>query len=236
MALSFSGGNYWYTQEGPTALDGLSTYTAMCWARPERLSGFQACFSRQSGTGSGETIWLGFNGTSVNTFISLTTAGFAITSGAGTIAAWQHIAVTLNTSASPMGRLYLNATQTGTGSGTGTLPVTTRGLMVGGNNNVAGISLADAFQGAVEDIRIYNRVLGEAELQTIVAGKGKDSIVSGLLCRLALNEQPSGIVGSIIPNYSGDSQLSLITQSGSPPYIDGITVPRSRISAPTGGR
>lgn len=227
MALSFNGSNYWYTQENPSALN-VTAYTAMCWARPGRLSSFQACFSRQVGTGSGESIWLGYNGTNVNTFISMTTTSFSITAGTGVVGTWQHLAVSFNQSLSPMARLYLNGSQVGTGSGVGTLPATTRELMVGGNNNVAGLSLADSFQGLVDDIRIYNRVMGEQELSTIIAGRGKDGIVSGLLCRYALNELGPGLVGTIIPNLANDPQLSLILQSGSPTYAEGTTVSRSR--------
>lgn len=228
MAIAFSGGNYLYTQENPGVLDGLTQYTAMCWARPRRLSGFQACFSRQVGTGSGETIWLGFNGTAYNVFISLTTTGFAITSGVATLGAWVHLACAYTQPTNGRAILYVNGVLQAQGSGTGTLPATTRGLFVGGNSNGAGLgSLGDFIQGDVDDIRIYNRALGPTVIGTIATGKGKDGIYAGLLCRYSMFG-PDGVNPASVPNITSNPTLNLVTQSGTPTFTPGITEARGR--------
>lgn len=228
MALSFNGGNYFYTQENPGVLDGLTEYTAMCWARPLRLSSFQACFSRQVATGSGETIWVGFNGTSYNTFISLSGGGFSITAGAPVLGQWVHIAVAFNQSPTARALMYINGSFLAAGTGTGTLPATTRGLFIAGNNNGGTpISLADSFQGELEDVRIYDRVLGPGTLNTIVAGKGKDGIYSGLLCLYGMIG-PNGQTPPSVPNLAPNPTLNLITQANNPTFVPGITVARGR--------
>lgn len=230
MALSFSGTNYFYTQEAPSGIDDLTQYTAMCWARPLRLSGSsggQACFSRQVGTGAGETIWLGFLNNTVNSYTNTTGGSFGASGGSPVIGAWQHLAVTYNNTGTRL-RVFLNGAEVATGTGTGTLSATTRGLFIAGNNiGSTPLTQEDGYLGEIEDIRIYDRVLGTAVINTIIAGRCKDGIREGLRLRLSMIG-PVGVSPSVVANLQGNNTLSLITRSGTPSYVAGVTVDRGR--------
>jgi hypothetical protein len=74
------------------------------------------------------------------------------------------------------------------------------------------------FDGIIEDVRIYNRALSAAEVQTIYAARGRDDIIYGLLHRWLLNEgypgqlaSGSGFIKDLAGRVNG-------TPSGSPPF------------------
>jgi len=76
--------------------------------------------------------------------------------------------------------------QTGSPAASGTLYL----------GNTTGTPSAQNFNGLLEDIRIYDRVLSDAECATIHACKGTDGISFGLLNRWLLNEGPMETGGS----------------------------------------
>lgn len=66
--------------------------------------------------------------------------------------------------------------------------------------------------GLIDDVRVYNRVLSDAEVATIYACRGSDSIYYGCLNRWLLNEGPLGVTitgSNVIRDMVG-------TQHGSP--------------------
>ena len=57
--------------------------------------------------------------------------------------------------------------------------------------------------GFMEDIRVYNRQLSDAEVQTIYNSYGKDTILNGMVVRVLSNLGASGIdVPSVVPDIS----------------------------------
>ena len=75
------------------------------------------------------------------------------------------------------------------------------------------------FDGFLEDIRIYNRVLTLSEIQTMYACPGMDNIVYGLLNRYLLNESHQGATasGASFIKDCGPSQINM-TPANSPEY------------------
>ena len=72
-------------------------------------------------------------------------------------------------------RLYVNGTQAASRPQTGTLQASTSPLWIGGNS-----PYGEYFQGILDDIRIYNRALTDAEIQgdmitAVQAGGGPDT-------------------------------------------------------------
>jgi hypothetical protein len=60
--------------------------------------------------------------------------------------------------------------------------------------------------GSAEDLRIYNRVLSSAELETIYNCKGSDAIYYGLTGRFLMSEKENGFIcvgGEIVKDYAG---------------------------------
>ena len=75
--------------------------------------------------------------------------------------AWTHLAVTYD---GAMLRLYVNGTQVGSQAMTGSMVTSTGALRVGGNS-----VWGEFFQGQIDEIRIYNRALTQAQVQADMA-------------------------------------------------------------------
>ena len=75
--------------------------------------------------------------------------------------AWTHLAVTYDGANL---RLYVNGVQTASRALTGSI-VTTTGLLKIGGNAVSG----EWFNGLIDEVRIYNRALTAAQIQTDMA-------------------------------------------------------------------
>src|SRR6266853_1651574 len=72
--------------------------------------------------------------------------------------AWTHLATTFDGAAL---RLYVNAVQVSSLAATGALPTSTNPLQIGGDS-----IYGQFFQGMIDEVRIYNRALTQAEIQT----------------------------------------------------------------------
>ena len=72
--------------------------------------------------------------------------------------AWSHVAVTWDGS---IMRLYVNGVEVANHARTGTLQTTTTPLRIGGNS-----PYGEFFLGRIDEVRIYNRALSAAEIQT----------------------------------------------------------------------
>jgi len=58
------------------------------------------------------------------------------------------------------------------------------------------VSFNRAFDGNIEDVRLYNRILSAAEIQTIYVSKGIDGIFNGLVGRWVRDEGAPGVTAS----------------------------------------
>jgi PKD repeat protein len=72
--------------------------------------------------------------------------------------AWTHLAATYDGAAQ---RIYVNGVQVATRAQTGALPNSTGALRIGGNS-----VWGEYFQGLIDEVRIYNRALSTAEIQS----------------------------------------------------------------------
>ncbi len=64
-------------------------------------------------------------------------------------------------------------------------------LYIGGRADSSG-----NFDGIMDDVRVYNRNLSAAELQTIYAARGRDRILDGLVGRWLMREKAPGATAS----------------------------------------
>ena len=74
------------------------------------------------------------------------------------IGVWTHLAATYD---GVTMRFYVNGVQVGSRAQTGSMLVSTRALRIGGNS-----VWGEYLNGLVDDVRIYNRALSPAEIQT----------------------------------------------------------------------
>ena len=70
---------------------------------------------------------------------------------------WTHVAVTYDLATL---RLYVNGSQVATHAATGSIQTTTNPLWIGGNT-----PYGEYFQGQIDEARVYNRALPQAEIQ-----------------------------------------------------------------------
>jgi glucose/arabinose dehydrogenase len=74
------------------------------------------------------------------------------------VGAWTHLAVTYDQATL---RLYVNGVQVASQARTGTIPSATGALRIGGN-----VPYGEYFLGRIDDVRLYNRALAAAEIQS----------------------------------------------------------------------
>ena len=131
-----------------------------------------------------------------------------------------HLAMTFNGSTI---NLFVDGVQVATGTRALTFSSDTTGLILSGNANGANnTNINEFFGGILEDIRIYNRVLSNAELSTIVACAGDDLILDNLLVRYLGNDpnmQAGALLRDIGPNschatLSGGSSVAPFLKYG----------------------
>jgi hypothetical protein len=163
-ALSFDGVNDWVTVADANALDFTTAMTLEAWV-----------FPTASGAGSWRNVLIKerangevynlYSNTSSNVpevyVVRATQAGTPLaTSGTAAVPlnAWTHLAATHN---GTMVRLYVNGVQVGTRAVSGALLTSTGALRIGGNS-----LWGEFFQGRIDEVRIYNRALSAAEVQT----------------------------------------------------------------------
>lgn len=84
------------------------------------------------------------------------------------------------------------------------------------------------FNGSLDDLRTYNRLLSSAEIATINAARGVDGIVDGLVARWFPGELAPGATVLSVKDISGNGNDG--TPEGTPVYTDGILRSRRRVA------
>ena len=95
-----------------------------------------------------------------------------------------------------------------------TFPGTQNGsVMIGSTPGGSG----QAWNGIIDDIRVYDRVLSANEIQTIYGARGQDGIVDGLTLWYPMNEGAEGTTPSACINNTGQG-FDCTALVGSPVY------------------
>ena len=157
-ALSFNGSNSWITVNSSTSLNLTTGMTLEAWVNPSAATGWRTVMLKEQG---GNLIYALYSNTDTNrpsghVFI----AGDSETRGtvAVPVNTWTHLAVTFNGS---MLRLFVNGAEVSSKAVSGSIQVSTGALRIGGN-----AVWPEYFSGLIDEVRIYNRALSAAEIQT----------------------------------------------------------------------
>jgi glucose/arabinose dehydrogenase len=159
-ALSFNGSSSWVTVPDSASLDLTNRITLEAWVNPVQLSGaWRTVVFKQTTNGMAYAL---YGANSANRPLGQVQIGGeqnAIGPAALPLNTWTHLAVTYDGAAV---RLFLNGAQVASKTQTGNAAVSTGVLRIGGNS----IWTAERFNGRIDEVRIYNRALTAAEIQT----------------------------------------------------------------------
>ncbi len=240
MALDFEAGNSEWLDMGLSlpALNGKTGVTLMCWMTIEsQPAGGQSCIEVAIGPPPGTSdssrarlaLDLGKNpdmggrAADGDSFLGVTSA---TTLSIGTLA---HVVGTIDLPGDEV-NIYIDGLLDTTASpGYGAVFSST-------NSKNAALASADDgstdfFDGILEDIRIYSRVLSAAEILTIFTARGTDGIVHGLEHRHVLNEAHVGVLASGAGSIKDLASRQLnITPNNSPVYAAGVLRNRRKVA------
>ncbi len=210
-----------------SALDspaGSGAMSLTAWINPASIPGANSnIIAKGNGPSAGAKEWaleIQDNSTSVLRGVIDTGSGGVGFDGTSVIptATWTFAAMTYDGANK---KLFVNAVQEHSSAQTGNIASTASQVYIGAVDN--GGPIIREFDGVVADVRIYNRALTVAELQTMLALLGRDNIVFGLLNRWFMRElEPTAtatIAGSIKDFGGGQFNGNPLN---SPIYIEGI--------------
>jgi Concanavalin A-like lectin/glucanases superfamily/Bacterial Ig domain len=167
-ALSFTANSQYVTIPDANSLDLTTAFTLEAWVQPTNVSGWRTVLLKEQ---PGDLVYGMYSSTDNNR-----PSAVAFTGGVGrelkgpatlTNNAWAHLATTWDGATL---RLYVNGTQVSTMALTGTMPVSTGPLKIGGN-----AVWPEWYRGLIDEVRVYRRALTAAE----VAGDMNRAVVGG---------------------------------------------------------
>jgi glucose/arabinose dehydrogenase len=161
-ALSFDGVNDWVTVGDANSLDLQAGMTLEAWVNPTALgttgSSWRCVAFKEQSLGMVYALYA--NNGSARPVGQVTVGGERNAAGTAQLAlnTWTHLATTYDGANL---KLYVNGTQVASTSVAGAIAVSTGALRLGGN-----AVWPEWFQGQLDDVRIYNRALAPAEIQS----------------------------------------------------------------------
>ena len=157
-ALSFNGSSSRVDIPDSASLDLTTGMTMEAWVRPTTLSGWRTVLMKEQSAGLVYGLYANSdtNRPSAHIYISAESD----TRGTAQLAVntWTHLAATYDGSVL---RSYVNGVQASTRTIGGNILTSTSALRIGGNS-----IWGEYFAGLIDEVRIYNRALTAAEIQT----------------------------------------------------------------------
>ncbi|MBN1527628.1 MAG: LamG domain-containing protein, partial [Thermoleophilaceae bacterium] len=157
-ALTFDGVNDWVTVPDAASLDLTNRATLEAWVYPTALGGiWRTALLKER---PGHLVYALYANNDISRPSGhLYTTGDLFTNGTAALPlnTWTHLAMTWDGTTQ---RLYVGGNQVGTRAVAGTLPNSTGVLRFGGNN-----VWSEWFAGRLDEIRVYDRALTQAEVQ-----------------------------------------------------------------------
>ena len=191
-AASFDGVNDLITVADSALLDLTTGMTVEAWVRPTLVTNWRTVVMKERSGGLAYTLYSSQTAGRPSAWIRRTSDTETTGPAALTANTWAHLAMTYDGAAL---RLYVNGTQASSRAVTGSITTTTSPLRIGGN-----AVWGEYYGGLIDDVRIYNRALTAAEIQTDMA-----TPVGG-------TPTPTySISGSINPAAAGNGALVTLT-------------------------
>lgn len=134
---------------------------------------------------------------------------------------WQHFICTLDY-ANASGLIYINAVSQALTAAAAFSQGTTSNT----NSSVAKIgcnvnnNTSEFVNGLIEDVRLYTRILSQAEITTIFTGRGMDGIIQGLVARYMLNDLAELLTVNGVANVTAFDRIIGTNPTASPMSFD----------------
>jgi hypothetical protein len=158
-ALSFDGVDDWVTIADANALDLTTGMTLEAWVNPSALSGWRTAVLKEAPNALAYALYAHDN--APRPAVTITVAGLdrsALGASALPLNTWTHLAATYDGTTL---RLFVNGVQVGTLAVSGPMATSAGALRIGGN-----AVWGEYFSGLIDEVRIYNRALTAAEIQS----------------------------------------------------------------------
>ena len=203
MAISFNGSTDFLNAGDVLDMATGTAFTIMGWVVRGATGVRHEIFSKETGTTGYELCIRETNFAEFGAF----NGAFTVATGTTTIAAGTlfHICGVYDPSGGNL-LLYVNGTLEGTTPTGSTSSVNAANLNIGRRPDSTRY-----FNGSMEDLRVYNRALPVGEVQTIVAARGRDRIVHGLLARWPMTGVAPGAGNTTIYNIQTTDSITTAT-------------------------
>jgi methionine-rich copper-binding protein CopC len=223
QALSFDGSNDWVTVADAAALDFTSALTLEAWVRPASQNDFATVVMKESSTGMVYGLYASDGANNPPSAYLIANNDPSVRgSSVLPVNAWSHLATTYDGSSL---KIYVNGELVGTQAATGNISTSPDPLRIGGNE-----FWGEWFSGLIDEVRVYNRALGEGEIRydmsTPIGGSPDATLPTG-----SINSPSAGSTVSGTVNLSASASDNVLV-SGVRFYIDGQPVGTEDISAP----
>jgi hypothetical protein len=160
-ALTFDGLNDWMTVNDAPSLALTTAMTLEAWVFPTTTADWRTVMLKEGTSGLTYALYGSNDAGRPAGYVRIRSDVAANGGAALPINTWSHLAVTFDGGAV---RLYVNGTLAGTATAAGTIESSALPLRIGGNS-----VWGEFFSGRIDDVRIYNRALGAAEVQADMA-------------------------------------------------------------------
>ncbi|UBU10721.1 LamG-like jellyroll fold domain-containing protein [Nonomuraea gerenzanensis] len=157
-ALSFNGVLSWVNVPDSAGLRLTSGMTIEAWVRPSSVSGWRTVVMKRHSGGLAYALSAGAPDQRPHARIHTTAAADLPGTAALPVNTWSHLAATYDGTTL---RLYVNGAQVAQQAVSGAIRTDGSSLRIGGNG-----LLNQVFSGQIDEVRIYNRALTAAQLQT----------------------------------------------------------------------
>jgi methionine-rich copper-binding protein CopC len=159
-ALSFNGTNSWVTINSATSLNLTSGMTLEAWVNPSALSDWSAVILKERTGGLDYALYADNGANQPPSGYIHTSSGDSFAEGGSAIPlnTWSNLAATYDGANI---NLYVNGTLVGTDGTSGNMVTSTNALRLGGDS-----IWGEFFNGLMDQVRIYNRPLNQAELRS----------------------------------------------------------------------
>jgi regulation of enolase protein 1 (concanavalin A-like superfamily) len=158
-ALLFNGVDQMVTVPADAALNLTTGMTLEAWVNPTSVASWRNVAMKEGSNDLAYALYASDASSKPQAAVNMG-AGQLVASGTAPLPAntWSHLATTFDGSTH---RLFVNGVQVGSVAAAGTLWQTTAPFRIGGNSLWGGW-----FDGAIDDMRVYNRALSPTEIQT----------------------------------------------------------------------